>query len=420
MKFILTTFLALVVVSAVLAQTGDPIADNGIQAGIELAKAISSKDFQGTMGKLTTNVGPYLGMVGPVIGILTSVIRKKQDSPELQFMRNMLAKIENRFDQVDQRLDDIARKINWNTARIQFFSIEKKILPMKIELDKFFNASNKYELASFQNTFIKMYECVYENSGQMLYDLIISGGSTFSSNLLMEAMRANEYDRKEIQVLMLGLTKLILVGSQIEMSYYKLKNPSFLYRHQTKWTNQMAKLRRAMEAADKVVEGKFKDVAISDAKKILTHKRGAKNEDAAEAVYSKLAKKFYWRDWFVAVYDDIRGHQNHQVGLCDGYIAFRYAGFNFLLASNSKNTAKLNRYTARRIIYGAEIGKKGWWMSRRNWNAKEIYNGVTTVRLCSNFTGFGVIRSSANVHCKAESSRLVVITRGDYLFFLFQ
>lgn len=419
MKFILTTFLALVVVSAILAQTGDDVADQGLQAGTELAQAIADKNFAGTMGKLATKVGPYLGMVGPVIGILFALTGASQDSAELQFMRNMLAKIENRFDQVDQRLDDIARKIDWNTVRIQFFAYEKKILPMKIELDKFYNASNTDELTSFQNTFTNMYECVYENSGQMLYNHIISGESTFSSNLLLEAMRANEYDRKEIQVFMLGLTKLVLVGSQIEMAYYKLKHPSSLDGLKTKWTSQMGKMSQAMAAADREVMGKYGDIAIKDAKRILTFNKGAKNQDVAAAVYSKLTTKFYWRNWFVAVYDAIGGNNNHQVVVCNGDIAFRHDGFNLLLASNSQNTPTLNQDTAKSIINNAVMVKKGWWMTKKTLNAKEIFDGVTTVRSCSKYTGFGVIRSNANFHGKADSSRLVTITRGSYLFFLF-
>lgn len=419
MKFILTTFLALIVVSAILAQTGNDVADQGLQAGTELAQAIADKNFAGTMGKLATKVGPYLGMVGPVIGILFALTGTSQDSPELQFMRNMLAKIENRFDQVDQRLDDIARKIDWNTVRIQFFAYEKKILPMKIELDKFYNSSNTDELTSFQNTFTNMYECVYENSGQMLYNHIISGESTFSSNLLMEAMRANEYDRKEIQVFMLGLTKLILVGSQIEMAYYKLKHPSSLDGLKTKWASQMGKMSQAMAAADREVMGKYSDTAIKDAKRILTFNKGAKNQDVAAAVYSKLTTKFYWRNWFVAVYDAIGGNDNHQVWVCNGGIAFRHDGFNLLLASNLQYAPTLNQDTAKSIINGAVMVKKGWWMSKRYLNAKEIFDGVTTVRSCSNYTGFGVIRSNAHFHGKADSSRLVTITRGSYLFFLF-
>ena len=65
----------------------------------------------------------------------------------------MLSKIENRFDQVDTRFDEIAQKIDWSRVQIQFFTYEKNILPMKMELDKFYNATNSAELTSFKSNF---------------------------------------------------------------------------------------------------------------------------------------------------------------------------------------------------------------------------------------------------------------------------
>ena len=153
MKYILSALIALLWVLVIDAQTENDIINNGIEAGTELAKAIADKNFASTMGKLARNVAPYLGMVGPVIGILFAVVGGPQESEELKFMRKMLSKIENRFDQVDTRLDEIAQKIDWSRVQIQFFTYEKNILPMKMELDKFYNATNSAELTSFKSNF---------------------------------------------------------------------------------------------------------------------------------------------------------------------------------------------------------------------------------------------------------------------------
>lgn len=419
MKYVYGALIGLLVASAIFAQTGNDIADNGLQAGTEIAQAIADKNFASTMGKLTTRVGPYLGMVGPVVGILFSVLGMSQDSPELQFMQTMLAKIENRFDQVDQRLDDIARKIDWNRVRIQFFTYEKKILPMKIELDKFYKATTTDELKSFMDTFMNMYECVYENSAQMLFNHIISGESTFSSNLLLEAMKANEYDRKEIQVFMLGLTKLILVGSQIELTYYRLKELP-LETHTNKWTTQMDQLRKAMEAADREVENKYQTVAMDDAKRILTFNKGGTHNSVAQQVYNKLTSKFYWRNWFVGVYDAIGGNDNHQVWLCGGGVAFRHAGFNLLVSSNLNTTKALDKTASLNILNQVPTSRKGWWMTHKNLNAQEMLREVKINRSnCGSYSGLGVIRSSANFHSKASADRMVTTTRGRYILFLF-
>lgn len=118
------------------------------------------------------------------------------------------------------------------------------------------------------------------------------------------------------------------------------------------------------------------------------------------------------------MYDDIRGDQNHQVGYCNGDCVFRHAGFNLLLASNLKKTVALDKYTAKKIINSATIVGGGWWFITNDLNAKEIYKSVNAFRTCK-YTASGVIRSNAHVHIKAEYSRLVTDTRGNYLIFVF-
>lgn len=74
MKYILSALIALLWVLVIDAQTENDIINNEIEAGTELAKAIADKNFASTMGKLARNVAPYLGMVGPVIGIVFAVV----------------------------------------------------------------------------------------------------------------------------------------------------------------------------------------------------------------------------------------------------------------------------------------------------------------------------------------------------------
>ena len=49
---------------------------------------------------------------------------------------------------------------------------------------------------------------------------------------------------------MLGLIKLMHVGSEAVMAYYKLNIPYELEKHKRKWKNQISQLRCAMEKAD--------------------------------------------------------------------------------------------------------------------------------------------------------------------------
>lgn len=63
--------MVLVASSVIFAQTGDRRIDNGLAATVELAKVIGNEDFKGTMGQLVKSVTPYLGMVGPAIGLVS-------------------------------------------------------------------------------------------------------------------------------------------------------------------------------------------------------------------------------------------------------------------------------------------------------------------------------------------------------------
>ncbi|XP_061171831.1 uncharacterized protein LOC133181327 [Saccostrea echinata] len=417
MKVQFGAFLALVVTSVIFAQTGNDIVDNGITAGTELAQAIGDRQFATTMGKLATRVGPYLGMVGPAIGIIAAIAGIQEESAELKFMRDMLSKIENRFDQVDRRLDEIARKMDWNRVRVQFFTFEKKIKAMKMELDKFYNASGS-DFTSFRDTFATVYECVYENSAQMLYNHIVSHGSTFSSNVLTEAVQANQNDRRDIQTFMLGLTKLILVGSQVEMAYYKIKHPNSLKGHEQKWTGQINEMRKAMEKVDRDLTNNFRDVATNDAKHILTFNKGSSKSAVANKVYEKLTQKFYWRNWFVAVYNDIAGGNNHWVWLCHGAAVFRHSGFNLLLASNPKGTGTLNASSARSLLRNAKYTSRNFW-GTKTLGASDVFKNIKFTRNCGQYSGVGVVRSNANFSPKSESNRYVQERRGPYYLFMF-
>ena len=105
---------------------------------------------------------------------------------------------------------------------MSFFLI--RIESLQVPLDRFYLARNNVSLKTYRDNFVRRYENEYAESTQMLFGHIVSGGSLFAGNLLTEVIRATDYDRKEIQAFMLGLTKLILQGTQIEnvQRYWKI------------------------------------------------------------------------------------------------------------------------------------------------------------------------------------------------------
>ncbi|XP_062601454.1 uncharacterized protein LOC134263161 [Saccostrea cucullata] len=96
-------------------------------------------------------------MVCPLIKSVSTLLGLSTESTDLKFMRNMLSKKKNLFDRADEKLEEIARKIDWNRA-----------------------------------------------------------------------MRANECNRRQVQAFILGLTKLAIVGAEIEIAYYSEKLPTYI------------------------------------------------------------------------------------------------------------------------------------------------------------------------------------------------
>lgn len=416
------------------AQTGDPVVDEGLNGGLELAKAVAEIDFKGTMGKLLKLGGPFLGAVGPVVGLLGELLGFGQESAELQFLREMLATITNRFDRIDGRLDEIAQKIDWTQSKIQFYTYERKILGMKIALERLYNTGNRQDFDGFKEQYINLYESTYEESGKLLYSHIVSKDFTFAGNLLEETIKGNNYDRRDVQNFMLGLTKLILTASQIELVYYKIKFPASLKALEMEWENNIKDMQNKMVKADEEVVNNFKNVALNDAKKILRDNKGMPYSDVGDKIYEHLTDKFYWRNWLVVVYDDVTGSHLHQIIYCGGGHEFRYSGFNLMLASSDKNAPKLNHIIAKSFlttdhdffidavdIYDIIFKRKMCLAIEPGWISYfvHIMSGRTCERMdCINESAFGVIINGPP-YIKSASERVVTNKVSLYTTFVF-
>ena len=177
-------------------------------------------------------------------------------------------------------------------------------------------------------------------------------------------------------------------------------------------------MRKAMETADLDVKNKYEEVALEDAKKILTLRKGQKNNIVANEVFHKLSEKFYWRNWFVGVYDKITDDDDHKFWSCKG-TSMHHAGFNFLLASNAQSTKPLDPYAANKVIQNAESSKKCRLCWRKYLNAKELSAKLKEIQDCTKYSAFGVIKENANFECRADSKRLVISRKNHYKVFLF-
>ena len=197
--------------------------------------------------------------------------------------------------------------------------------------------------------------------------------------------------------------------------------PSYIKTLQKKWTKtkRFNQVRKGVEPADKDVKNKYKEIALEDAKKILTFSKGHKNSYVANEIFQKLSEKFYWRNWFVGVYDKIDHEKDHEFWACKGDTTY-HAGFNLLLASNSKSTKPLDRYDAYKYLKNVETSEVFFWFIKSSLNAKELLAKLKQIQDCRMYSAFGVIEKKANFHGSADSKRLVIAKKEGYEMFLFK
>ena len=173
--------------------------------------------------------------------------------------------------------------------------------------------------------------------------------------------------------------------------------------------------------------------AMDDAKDIIDRNSGQSNRELAEKIYTDLNRKYSGRNWFVTVYDPVRGAEPHWIGVCGGDYTFRYHGYNLLVASSSSGTSALNRNWAYGKLSNAPLYKRGFWVNQVEIFAREIFYRMSPDEVgeqCDDWYAFGLVHHSANFYAKADWSRKVTYTklgeqrrgghRHGYTFFLFK
>jgi hypothetical protein len=71
--------------------------------------------------------------------------------------------------------------------------------------------------------FVNHYNSDFQNSGTKLYNALINTRGTFQVNLGTSVMRYTKNDRKLTQGFLLGIMKLLLQASKIELVYYQMQ-----------------------------------------------------------------------------------------------------------------------------------------------------------------------------------------------------
>ncbi|CAH1802456.1 unnamed protein product, partial [Owenia fusiformis] len=400
----------------------------GMEGSAEFFSFIGEGDFKSSMKALTTTFGPLMLSVGPFLSFVMNFIQG--DSEELAFMKEMMKKIENRFDKVDARFDDIERMIDWTDVAVNFGQIEQKIMALTEVYRYLYKYSSSYKTAH-RKLFIKAYESNYELSGLRLYQAVVSAG-TFQENLGDSIVKFLEYDRSATQHFMLGVVKLLVQAVEIEQAYLQIEGAADIADDsRALWEKRMQEVKSTFEKIDQSLTDGYLDQSLKDIKKyaIDNARDATSNEVFSKGLYEMLTTKFYWRDWLVVVYNPIEGSKNHFVKQCNGHILFRQNGRNIVVASVDKNAKPMDIAAAKTVI--GEVARSTVLQAQdvdrsifktTKWSAEKVFQEIEQaiqhqpVGRCS----FGAIKGGNDIHVISKENRAVVKDAQDYYkLFLF-
>ncbi|CAH1792697.1 unnamed protein product, partial [Owenia fusiformis] len=387
----------------------------GLQTGKEIFDLIKEQKFHETLTKVATNVKGFLGALGPFIGLVMAFV-PAADSAELEFMKKMMDEINTHFERVDSRFNDIERLIKWAGISIQFGEIQASLEVLTEEYRLFYSSSAPE--ADRKSLFMKSYDDNYNLAGTRLYLAVVTQQGYFNENLGQAVMRYTKYDRKMTEYFLLGILDMILQAIILELGYYEMNMfTEIKQERETEWNTRLNNLRLKYEQIDEDVKNRYH---IQSKEEILEYARdntGMSNEQLSSGLFSLLEKKYYWRVWFVLVYDPITASSKHKANVCGGHILFGQYGRNIVVASKDKAQPKMELRKALQELqkfyvyivpayYGDLNLLEVFYNGQKaidSYDAGALYNMADKTSSCS----FAVVDKDANAFYKSSANRAV-------------
>ncbi|CAH1790624.1 unnamed protein product [Owenia fusiformis] len=398
----------------------------GLQTGKEILGLIADHKFHETLTKVATEVKGFLGALGPFIGLVMTFV-PSADSAELEFMKNMMTEIDNHFDRVDSRFNDVERLIKWTETAVKFGEIETALNALEEEYRLFYKSTASSE--NVKELFIKRYDSNYRLAGTKLYQALVNPGGTFNENLGQAVMRYTKNDRKKTEDFLLGIFDMIFQAIRLEAGYHEMIGFTTIKEERNKeWETRVQKVREKQDEIDVAVMNSYHAQSKDEILDYARDNSGMSNEQLSKGLLSLLEKKYYWRVWFVLIYNPITGSNKHTVKVCDGHLLFRQYGRNIVIASKDKAQPNMNLDNAKRelqkfsyrLVPGPFRGylKQTFYGNTRLsslYNAEEYFNKADKTSCC----GFAVVDKNANVFYKASENRVANRDFFAYKMFMF-
>ncbi|XP_063419117.1 uncharacterized protein LOC134701940 [Mytilus trossulus] len=388
---------------------------SGLEAGKEIGELLSKGQFKSSLVRITRGIGPYLGAIGPFVGIVMAL--NPIESEELSFMKDMMNSIDNRLDQVDNRFNDIERLIKWNVVQINFGQIEQRIKAVSREFQYIYNVpeaavQNRKELYEWS------YKSDYQNSGTKLYQAIVERQGTFQEDLGTSVLRFTKNNRKMTQLFLTGVMQLLLQAVKVELGYLSVNNFTHNLDYMTSdWEKRIQEVSDKFEQIDNQSVVNSHQQLVIDIDEYGLKNKGLSHKLFARELYDQLEEKYYWRHWIVISSRPV-GDADHCGKVEEGLMKMRTYGRNLEVASVDENHPVMDMYLAEKEMILVKVSKRSgsWWRGYKtvHQQAAQICNYLDQSHCGASLVSAISSHAYGHYHYEAKALRFEQVVKNPY------
>ena len=276
--------------------------------------------FTTIVQSVTSTTSPYLGVLTAVIKLIAASKTASRESAELNNLRELSEKINQKLDDVLSQFSELKNLIRWTAIQSTYATYETNIRTVYGHFKYIFERPISH-MNSTNQLFINSYNFDYHDSGYKLFNGFVIDHGVFIQGFLRPAMNYTENNRGQMRTFMLSILKLLLMAANVELGYMTIKGYEHqipFYRHQ--WQVRFEQVQERMKSIDEELKNSYRTQYIKDIDTFSKNNLGLSNPMFGRYLYQELSKKYFWRDWLVIVSIHTEGYHDSHSLTCNGII----------------------------------------------------------------------------------------------------
>jgi len=315
------------------------------QSMLDLANdGINNKQFRKIAG-LMSKVGPYLGGVGVVVGIIGS-FGDSEEMQRLNFIVEMLSEgfqgINNRFNQIEFQIDEVKALLHKQHIDTRNYDDVNLLVNVNKLVERYFKAvkdNDKYWVDRTSQDILRQKDKVWD----AVETLINTFTGAADYELCMTLGTATHGDRQEVMTRVIRLYTKLIQGVSDYLLIERFNDPRGVARLKNEYNRKLNNVYNTIAKCDRALEGSlWRNYWKSDLVAAMGDYPKDRRNQLADTIDRKLSSKYYYRHWLTAVYNDWYGGNNHWNMRCsDGWHKLHWKSrYNIIVnsVSPSKST----------------------------------------------------------------------------------